>query len=741
MLRRIRQSMRMSFYHELKRRNVFRVGAAYIVAAWLLIQVTETIFPLFGYGDTPARITVIVLAIGFPLFLVFSWVFELTAEGLKKEKDIDRTASVVRKNGKQLDRIIIVLLALGLGYFAFDKFVLGPEQDLKIAETARQEGRSEALVESYGDKSIAVLPFVNLSADPEQEYFSDGISEELLNLLAQIPQLRVISRSSAFYYKGKDVKLADVARELNVAHILEGSVRKAGNRVRITAQLIEARSDTHLWSDTYDRELDDIFAVQDEIAASISAALKMKLMLAAGGETIQPTAIEAASANAYDAYLRGRELVHHRNREAMEEAVRQLERTVRLDDHFAPAHAQLAIATMLLSSYVTTDRETAWRRAIRHLDRAQALKPGLAEAHAGRALLAQYADDPETTIDHARQAIAANPSYVDAMNWLQIALKRLGRYEEAHAILEQMLAIDPLSIIGRKNYANWLMDSGQIAEAHELADALLVQSPQAGYSVHAQVSFWAEGKLSESLSWGLRASRNNWVALASFTLVGEHEEARRIGTDYWIDANEGSWDKAVQASQRRVQLYPESGVTIADAAEVLYRARRLEEALPLYERALALAPKGRTVQGGFGPYFTIQLALIRRKAGNEESAQEAARIARQGHASRHAAGEIGAMQDMLESLIAAFDHEPDRAIAALSSGLQGGLRWPLFLEDIMFDELRQDQRFVALRDELHAILAVEHEKILQLICFNNPVPDDWQPMPETCKGVDEQHEL
>ena len=245
--------MRMSFYHELKRRNVFRVGAAYIFAAWLLIQVAETIFPLFGYGDTPARITVILLAIGFPLFLVFSWVFELTPEGLKKEKDVDHTASVVRKTGKQLDRVIIVLLALALGYFAFDKFVLDPAQDLKIAETARQEGRSEALVESYGDKSIAVLPFVNLSADPEQEYFSDGISEELLNLLARIPELRVISRSSAFYYKGKDIDIPTIAQQLNVTHILEGSVRQAGNRVRITAQLVEARSDTHIWSDIFDR--------------------------------------------------------------------------------------------------------------------------------------------------------------------------------------------------------------------------------------------------------------------------------------------------------------------------------------------------------------------------------------------------------------------------------------------------------------------------------------------------------
>ena len=188
----------MSLYHELKRRNVFRVASAYLAASWLLIEAAETIFPLYGFGDAPARIVVTVLAIGFPLFLVFSWVFELTPEGLKKEKDIDRTAAVTRKSGKQLDRIIIVLLALALGYFAFDKFVLEPARVADIVQETAEQARTDALVESFGDKSIAVLPFANLSADPEQEYFSDGISEELLNLLARIPELRVTSRSSSF---------------------------------------------------------------------------------------------------------------------------------------------------------------------------------------------------------------------------------------------------------------------------------------------------------------------------------------------------------------------------------------------------------------------------------------------------------------------------------------------------------------------------------------------------------------
>ena len=345
----------MSLFNELKRRNVIRVATAYVIGAWIIVQVVETIFPAFGFGDTAIRLLVIVLAIAFIPTLVFSWVFEFTPEGLKREVDVAREESITRFTGKKLDRIIMALLALGLGYFAFDKFVLEPARVAEIVAETAQQARSDALVESYGNKSIAVLPFVNMSADPEQEYFSDGISEELLNLLAKIPELRVISRSSAFSFKGKDIAIPAVAEQLNVAHVLEGSVRKAGKRVRITAQLIDARSDTHLWSESYDRELDDIFAVQDEIAAAISDALKMKLALVAG-EAVWPTVIKAANTDAYDAYLQGRELINRRGRENMEGAVRHLERALRLDNNFAPAHAQLAIATMLLTGYVAPRR-------------------------------------------------------------------------------------------------------------------------------------------------------------------------------------------------------------------------------------------------------------------------------------------------------------------------------------------------------------------------------------------------
>ena len=330
----------MSFYHELKRRNVFRVAIAYLAGSWLLVEVAETIFPLFGFDDTPARILVIVLTIGFPLFLLFSWVFEITPEGLKKEKDIDRAASLTRKTGKQLDRIIIVLLALALGYFAFDKFVLEPARVSDLVEESVQQARSDALVESYGDKSIAVLPFINMSADPEQEYFSDGISEELLNLLAKIPELRVISRSSAFSFKGKDIPIPTVAEQLNVAHVLEGSVRKVGNRVRITAQLIEARSDTHLWSETYDRTLDNIFATQDEIAGTVVAALKLTLLGDAPmAEEIDP--------QAYTLYLQARYILNTSESNQFEQAEQKLRQALEMEPAFMPALWELGRAIQI----------------------------------------------------------------------------------------------------------------------------------------------------------------------------------------------------------------------------------------------------------------------------------------------------------------------------------------------------------------------------------------------------------
>jgi len=681
----------MGLVSELKRRNVLRMVVLYAVAAWLIMQVAEVIIGLANLPEWIGPTILGLLAVGFPIALIFSWFYELTPEGISLEKDVGPGESSPSFGGKRFELLVISLLAAAVILFAYDKWWIGPPPEL----------------------SIAVLAFENMSADPEQEYFSDGISEELLNVLAKLPGLRVAARTSSFQFKGQNEDIAEIAAALNVAHILEGSVRKSGNKLRITAQLIKADDGFHLWSETYDRELDDVFAVQDEIAAAISDALKVKLALVEGG-AVQPTVIKAANTDAYDAYLQGRELIHHRNRESMEGAIEHLERSLSLDNSFAPAHAQLATATMLLTSYAKSEREEARRKATRHLDRAQKLEPDLAEAHAGRAVLAMYANDAESTVEHAQRALAANPNYVDAMNWLSIGLGNLGRYEEAGAIQKQMLVTDPLTIVGRLNYIGNLRSRGRIDEAHEIADQLIARNPSAGYRAHAQTSLWSEGKLAETLSWALRASHNDPYVMLVFYGVGEYEEARRIDAQFahWIDASEGRWDEAVRAAQRNVQLYPDSAQFIGDAADVLYRAGRIDEALPLFERAHDLAPEGRPISGMFGTQYAMQLALARRKAGDEEGAQAAAQIARREHAAPRTAGEKNLIRDAVEAMIAAFDHDPDRAFAAMQSAVRRGLRWSMSFDDPIFEDLWEEPRFVALRQEVDVMLAEEHEQVL-----------------------------
>jgi adenylate cyclase len=415
----------MSFFNELKRRNVIRVATAYVVASWLIIQVAETIFPVYGLGDVAIRSVITFLAVAFIPTLIFSWVFELTPEGFTREVDVDREDSMTRFTSKKLDRIIMVLLALGMSYFAFDKFVLDPVEDVQIAESAHEEGRFAALTESYGDKSIAVLPFVNMSDDSSNEYFSDGMSEEILNLLAKIPELRVISRSSTFSFKGKGTQIPEIARELNVAHILEGSVRKSGNQVRITAQLIEARTDTHLWSATYDRDVLDMFAVQDEIAGAITTQLELTLI--GSGQPVRPTENEEA----YDHYLRGISL-HHQFE--FQKARDHFQAAIDLDPGYAQAHAWLSLELVSLGNMHILPPLEVFPQSKEVAVTALELDENLHLAHVALGWVAMsYDRDWSKAESEFRRAIELAPSAYEGHQGLVWPLQVTGRYDEAIA--------------------------------------------------------------------------------------------------------------------------------------------------------------------------------------------------------------------------------------------------------------------------------------------------------------------
>ncbi|MDH3587869.1 MAG: tetratricopeptide repeat protein [Gammaproteobacteria bacterium] len=436
----------MSFFNELKRRNVLRVAAAYTVAAWLLIQVAETILPLFGFEDA-ARIVVIVLSIFFVPTVIIAWVFELTPEGLKRDHEVNRSQSIAPQTGKKLDRIIMVVLALALGYFAFDKFVLSESRETSIAEAAREEGRSEALVAFYGDTSIAVLPFVNISSDKEQEYFSDGLSEELLNLLAKIPSLRVIARMSSFSYKGKDTNIAEVSQELNVDHLLSGSVRKAGDRVRVTAKLIRAHDSSHLWAETYERTLDDIFQIQDEIAAAVVAQLRVKLL----GEV--PTSSQTDS-RAYAIYLQARELARQGSAESYERSNALYQQALVIAPDYAAAWAGLAENYISLANRALIDINKGYALAREAANKALALDPDHALAHASLGRMAMVHDNDlagaAQNLERALELDPTNPQITRAAATLLINLVRL---DEAIGLLEYAAARDPINADVHANLA------------------------------------------------------------------------------------------------------------------------------------------------------------------------------------------------------------------------------------------------------------------------------------------------
>ncbi len=461
----------MSIFKELKRRNVLRVAVAYLTFSWLLIQVADTVIPVFGFGSGALSVLITLLTICFPLILLFSWVFELTPQGLRREKAVDQSTAVSVKSGKSFDRVIIVLLALALGYFAIDKFLLDPNRDETKIRTARQEGRSEAIVESYGDKSIAVMAFADMSPDSDQEYFSDGIAEELLNLLARTPGIRVISRSSAFSFKGKGLDLPAIARQLNGAHILQGSVRKSGDQVRISAQLIEAGSDTQLWSETYDRRLDDIFAIQDEIAAEIVAQLEIKLL---GSKP----SISRTDLSAYKYFLQAMHVGNRGTPDAWEQSIALYQKALEFDPTYAPAWSGLAIMYSLRRFAVRGSFEEIFSQARSAGIKALELDPQLASAHAILSLVAMTHDrDLNAAARHLQRGMElepANPHVLTQASELSLALNRPC---DAIAMLEILVSHDPVFPPGYYHLGRAQLYAGQLDEASSSLNTSLQLSP------------------------------------------------------------------------------------------------------------------------------------------------------------------------------------------------------------------------------------------------------------------------
>jgi TolB-like protein/Tfp pilus assembly protein PilF len=474
----------VSLIAELRRRNVFRVGAAYLALGWVVTQVTSTVAPALHLPAWTVPMVVWIGVIAFPFVMVFTWVYELTPEGLKRERDVDRSASITHVTARRLDYMVIGLLVLAIGLFAIDRIFPARLQPAAQPATVGAAPRATGAVapatsapdKAPADKSIAVLPFVNMSGDSGNEYFSDGISEEILNVLARTPELQVAARTSSFACKGPTPDLPRIATELRVRMVLEGSVRKQDDRVRITAQLIDAQTGFHVWSQTYDRKLADIFAIQDEIARAIGDELKVR-MTGVG----EPGASNRGTKNleAYDSYLRALALWQERREKPLFDAIALLQRAIAADPKFAEAHAGLALVYAVLPDYsARSGYRESYVAATDAAELALALDPSLPEPYAVLAAVeAQSRRSWVTARALYERAIELRPSFATARQWLGTTLMASG--DLASGVVESARAaeLDPRSRVVGQNYAVVLTGLGRYAEARAECDRVLRFAP------------------------------------------------------------------------------------------------------------------------------------------------------------------------------------------------------------------------------------------------------------------------
>jgi TolB-like protein/cytochrome c-type biogenesis protein CcmH/NrfG len=442
------------FFGELKRRNVYKVAVAYAVVGWLLIQVATQVFPFLEISNWAIRLVIFVTALGFPVALIIAWAFELTPEGVKRTEDAD--AARQHSRGGVWIAVVVVAATLSLGLFFLGRYTAG-------TSTPRS---SEPATASNPQKSIAVLPLVNTSGDPSNEYFSDGLSEELIAVLAKIPELKVIGRSSSFLFKGKSDDSKAIGEKLGVAHLIEGSVRKQDDRVRIVAELINAHDGRSLWSETYDRKLKDIFAVQNEIATAVADQMKVKLL----GQSARTEAVGSSeNPEAHNAVLQSDFYFQQQTADSVRKSISFLQEAVRLDPNYALAYAKLSQAwRQYAASFAIEDASKAYDEARQAADKAVSLAPDLPEVRMTVGLLAMnpVLDFPAAEKEF-RQVLQSSPNNAAAKSGLCLSLLAQGRFTEAEEACRQALLLDPLLTNLWFNLGRITVGTGRYKEAGE----------------------------------------------------------------------------------------------------------------------------------------------------------------------------------------------------------------------------------------------------------------------------------
>jgi TolB-like protein len=729
----------MSLFTELRRRNVIRVGAAYLVSAWLVVQVVATIAPAFDLGGWVLRVVVIALTIGFIPALILSWIFELTPEGLRRDADVEPDRAYTKRISGRLDRIIIIVLTVAVGYFAIDKFLVDPARD----EALMEQARLDALHMSLAEASVAVLPFRSLGAGPGDDFLSAGIAEEVLSSLALVPRLRVISGHSSFAIQSENATVPELAERLNATLLVGGSIRKVGETLRISARLIDARSDSQLWAQDFDRRHEDVLALQSEISEAIVVALQTELGLDIGEA---PELAFATSPQAHEAYLRGRLLVRQRTPNAVERAVEEFDTATRLDPEYALAHAELAIA-IKLDEFFQDEDEAARERLRFHAERAYELDPDLAEANAAMAWLS---DDGNDMLTYLRRAVEINPNYSDAWYWMfSLGGVRLGLRERFDA-LETAVRIDPLSQPANWDYIYALISRNRPDDARAQIDkyesldargAIFLRGVLASLGGHT--SEWTFGYLkaassgSDDLIFGRLVSWQ-WVWHLEHLGLIDEMLARRDSVGPDIDAYFGDTARGIEQARNAVAERPDDWFRALHFGQILAHVGRLQEARPFLERGWQQLGETylRSRNDLNSAILADSLIAARRAAGDTEGADRILAIWREGIKAHRAAGITATYEgwygiDYHDGVVSWLTGDRQKALRLLRQAVEDGFTIP---PRSAYQEARySDPAFARLLDRQNEIHTRERHKVLAIVCSDNPYAEVWQPLDKTCE--------
>ncbi|MEE8464246.1 MAG: hypothetical protein V3S53_05625, partial [Gammaproteobacteria bacterium] len=494
-------------FTELKRRNVFRVAVVYVIAGWIILQVADIMMDALNLPDWTLRLIVTLLILGFPVAVILAWALEITPEGIKREKHVDRGQSITGETGRKINQVMVILLPVAVGFLLVERFTLQQPSSEPAPATATEsvaESLTENLTVSAPDRSIAVIPFASRGGDGADQGFAEGIHDDLLTQLGKISALKVISRTSVMQYKDTKKSIPQIARELGVATVLEGGVQRAGDRIRINMQLIDAVTDKHLWAETYDRDLSvtSIFDIQSDIAHAVSRALQASLT---SDEENRLASLPTSSLAAYDAFSRGKLLLPNRTTAALRQAERAFREAITLDPEYAEAYVGLADTLGLQVDYsgLRIDDYLAEVEAI--IEKALELDPLLGEAHIAQATWLGYNDSAAARESFAR-GVSLSPGYAQGHQWYGNALSNAGQIDKGIAELRIAHELDPGSGIITSNLAEFLHQGGQAEEGWALCKELVARRPAYSRGHNCLLTLaWSEGQIVDAIGHNRRA--------------------------------------------------------------------------------------------------------------------------------------------------------------------------------------------------------------------------------------------